>query len=121
MELTTIGRGSDGYPPLLAQIHDPPAKLYVRGDFESLSRPAVAVVGARSCSSYGAQVARDVARELAASGMSSAGSRAASTARRIAGRSRRAGRRSPSSAAGSTATTRAAMRLSRSESVRAAL
>jgi DNA processing protein len=69
VELITIGRGSDRYPPLLAQIHDPPAKLYVRGDFESLSRPAVAVVGARSCSSYGAQVARDLARELAASGI----------------------------------------------------
>jgi DNA processing protein len=34
-----------------------------------LSQPSVAVVGARSCSSYGAQVARDLARELAAAGV----------------------------------------------------
>jgi DNA processing protein len=70
MELTTIARRSARYPPLLAQLHDPPAKLYVRGDPDELARPAVAVVGARSCSAYGAQVARDLARELAASGVS---------------------------------------------------
>ena len=35
----------------------------------SLSRPAVAVVGARACSTYGAQVARALGRELAASGL----------------------------------------------------
>jgi DNA processing protein len=69
VELTAIRRGSDCYPPLLAQIHDPPATLYVRGNPDVLSRSAVAVVGARSCSSYGAQVARDLARELAASGV----------------------------------------------------
>jgi DNA processing protein len=34
-----------------------------------LARPAVAIVGARSCSAYGAQVAREVARELAAAGV----------------------------------------------------
>jgi DNA processing protein len=69
VELTTIRRGCRRYPPLLAQLHDPPSKVYVRGDCECLSRPAVAVVGARSCSPYGAQVARDVARQLAATGV----------------------------------------------------
>ncbi len=34
-----------------------------------LSRPAVAIVGARACSGYGASVARSVARELAAAGL----------------------------------------------------
>jgi DNA processing protein len=34
-----------------------------------LSRPAVAIVGARACSSYGKQVARMVGRELAAAGV----------------------------------------------------
>ena len=34
-----------------------------------LARPAVAVVGARSCSSYGRSVARSLSRELAAAGL----------------------------------------------------
>jgi DNA processing protein len=69
MELTVIRRREARYPPLLAQLHDPPAQLFVRGDPEMLSRPAVAIVGARSCSPYGAQVARDLARELASAGI----------------------------------------------------
>ena len=58
-------------PPLLRAIHDPPRRLYLRGDggSELLARPAVAVVGARACSPYGAQVARMLGRELAAAGV----------------------------------------------------
>ena len=58
-------------PPLLRAIHDPPPRLYLRGagDSELLSRPAVAVVGARDCSAYGAQVARMLGRKLAAAGV----------------------------------------------------
>lgn len=58
-------------PPLLRAIHDPPKRLYLRGegDTELLSRPAVAIVGARACSPYGAQIARMLGRELAAAGV----------------------------------------------------
>jgi DNA processing protein len=58
-------------PPLLRAIHDPPPRLYVRGGGgdELLARPAVAIVGARACSPYGAQVARMLGRELAAAGL----------------------------------------------------
>jgi DNA processing protein len=43
----------------------------VRGaaELELLARPAVAVVGARACSGYGATVARSLARDLAAAGL----------------------------------------------------
>jgi DNA processing protein len=54
---------------LLAQLHDPPAELYVRGEAGILPEPAVAIVGARSCSPYGTQIARSLAREFAASGL----------------------------------------------------
>jgi DNA processing protein len=65
-----VSRGRPGYPALLAELHDPPPRLYLRGGPpELLARPSVAVVGARSCSSYGAQVARDLARELGAAGV----------------------------------------------------
>ena len=58
-------------PPLLRAIHDPPPGLFVRGgaELELLARPAVAIVGARSCSGYGATVARSLGRELAAAGL----------------------------------------------------
>ena len=61
----------DELPPLLRAIHDPPERLYLRGagDPQLLSRPAAAVVGARACSPYGAQVARLLGRELAAAGL----------------------------------------------------
>src|SRR3954447_10157855 len=58
-------------PELLRSIHDPPRRLYVRGHGhpELLARPAVAVVGARACSPYGAQVARLLGRGPAAAGL----------------------------------------------------
>jgi DNA processing protein len=58
-------------PPLVRAMHDPPCGLFVRGDaeLELLARPAVAVVGARACSGYGASVARSLGRELAAAGL----------------------------------------------------
>jgi DNA processing protein len=58
-------------PPLLRAIHDPPARLYLRGNGDAglLAEPAVAIVGARACSPYGAQVARMLGRELAAAGV----------------------------------------------------
>jgi DNA processing protein len=69
VELTALPRRSKLYPRPLAELHDPPAQLYVRGDVDVLSQPSVAIVGARSCSAYGAQVARSLAGELAASGL----------------------------------------------------
>ena len=66
-----LRRRDPGYPPLLAAIHDPPPAIYLRGegDDTTLSRSAVAVVGARSCSAYGRSVARTLGRELAAAGL----------------------------------------------------
>jgi DNA processing protein len=66
-----LPRSHPDFPRLLRAIHDPPAGLFVRGrgDPELLARPAVAVVGARACSPYGAQVARTLGRELTAAGL----------------------------------------------------
>jgi DNA processing protein len=59
------------FPPLLRAIFDPPKRLYVRGGAgdDVLERPAMAIVGARACSPYGAQVARRLGRELARAGL----------------------------------------------------
>ena len=69
--LRWLARSDAAFPPRLRSIHDPPPGVFVRGagSLEVLSEPAVAVVGARSCSEYGAHVARALARELAAAGV----------------------------------------------------
>ena len=66
-----VARSDSRFPPRLKAIFDPPPVLYLRGsgDVELLARRAVAVVGARSCSPYGAQVARTLGRELTAAGL----------------------------------------------------
>jgi DNA processing protein len=66
-----LARSDARFPPLLRAIHDPPAGLFMRGgaDPALVSRPAVAIVGARACSAYGAGVARMLGRELASAGL----------------------------------------------------
>jgi DNA processing protein len=66
-----VRRRDAAFPPLLGAIHDPPPQLYLRGaaEPELLARPSVALVGARSCSSYGRSVTRSLARDLAAAGL----------------------------------------------------
>ena len=69
MTLSTLVRGDAAYPELLETLRDPPGALYLRGErVDLLRQPAVAIVGARSCSPYGAHVGRMLGRELAAAG-----------------------------------------------------
>jgi DNA processing protein len=58
----------DGYPDLLRRIADPPLLLYVRGSVSAAAHPAVALVGARRCTRLGADVAGQLAGELARRG-----------------------------------------------------
>ena len=66
-----VGRSDACFPRALRELHDPPPGVFLRGSGspELLSRTAVAIVGARACSSYGGQVARVLGRELAAAGL----------------------------------------------------
>ena len=66
---TLLVRGGDGYPAMLAATPDAPPVVAVRGDPDSLRRPAVAVVGARNASANGRGFARRLARELAEAGL----------------------------------------------------
>jgi DNA processing protein len=70
VRIRCLERREEGYPLLLAQIPDPPARLWLRGDAASdlLERPSVAIVGARACSGYGRAAARLLATEAAAAG-----------------------------------------------------
>ncbi|HMH83225.1 MAG TPA: DNA-processing protein DprA [Gemmatimonadales bacterium] len=57
------------FPPLLAEIPDPPALLYVRGDLRLLAGPAAGIVGSRDHSPYGADAARLLAAGVARAGV----------------------------------------------------
>jgi DNA processing protein len=69
--LRFVGRSESEFPSAVGAIFDPPAGLFVRGTapLELLDHASVAIVGARACSPYGAQIARMLGRELAAAGL----------------------------------------------------
>jgi DNA processing protein len=56
-----------GYPPLLAEIHDPPVGLYRKGTY-AFGNPCVAIVGSRRATPYGQAVAKKLGAELAQRG-----------------------------------------------------
>lgn len=60
--------GTPEYPASLAQIHDPPYLLYVRGTIEPADAKAVALVGSRKFTGYGRRVAERLAADLARAG-----------------------------------------------------
>jgi DNA processing protein len=66
-----IRRSDSRFPRGLAEIHDPPPGIFVRAarPLAIDACPTVAIVGARACSSYGAAVATELARDLAAAGV----------------------------------------------------
>lgn len=61
--------GDPAYPKALLDIHDPPAILYVKGDPQRLSRPGLAIVGARSATPQGHATAMAFARSLSRAGL----------------------------------------------------
>ncbi len=65
----TVSLGETNYPPLLAQITDPPHTLFVRGTLPPTTQPTLAVVGTRRFTSYGKIVCEDLVTPLAAQGI----------------------------------------------------
>lgn len=77
-QLAALARAGDqvltlsdaAYPALLREIPDPPLLLFVRGKWaDALAQPCLAIVGSRSCSTYGRNVATKLAHDLAAQGL----------------------------------------------------
>jgi DNA processing protein len=60
---------SQTYPAGLRQLHAAPTLLWLRGDAALLDRPAVAIVGTRRNTEYGADTARALAADLARAGI----------------------------------------------------
>jgi DNA processing protein len=57
------------YPPLLAEIADPPFVLFAVGNLERLRLPAIAIVGSREATRYGRDVAARLAKDLSSVGV----------------------------------------------------
>lgn len=60
--------GEPGYPQALAAIDPPPPLIYVKGNAGHLSRPMLAIVGARNGSAAGQKLARLFASSIGAAG-----------------------------------------------------
>ena len=63
-----INAADKRYPPALKQIYDPPPVLYVKGTLERADSLAIAIVGSRRHSTYGAEQASRFAHMLASAG-----------------------------------------------------
>jgi len=63
-----VGVWSDGYPPTLRHLADPPPLLYLKGGWR-FGVPTVAVVGSRKAQPWALDFTRNLARELAAAGV----------------------------------------------------
>ncbi len=61
-------KGTPGYPTALSDIADAPPILWAQGDLTHLTKPMVALVGARNASSLGTRMAKKLAEELGAAG-----------------------------------------------------
>jgi DNA processing protein len=61
--------GDEAYPERLLDLPDPPVSLFVQGEPSASAPPAVAIVGARRCSTYGREVAEGLGQGLAAAGL----------------------------------------------------
>ena len=57
------------YPYMLCLLHDMPYAVYAKGRLPDVSRPSIAIVGARSCSPYGKKQAEILSRALAEAGV----------------------------------------------------
>lgn len=67
-EIIEVTTEEQSFPKLLSQIHDPPKKLYCRGNISLLNSSCFAVVGTRKLTSYGKETAQQIVRDLANNG-----------------------------------------------------
>ncbi len=64
-----LDQEDDQYPHLLKEIYDPPLVLYIKGVIPEKWRPGIAMVGSRTISHYGQEMARKFGYQLAYAGL----------------------------------------------------
>ncbi|MBE5923671.1 MAG: DNA-protecting protein DprA [Lachnospiraceae bacterium] len=68
-KVSFIYPAQDSYPEKLLCIDDSPTGLYLKGSLPKEEQKSVAIIGARSCTHYGREMARFYGRELAKCGV----------------------------------------------------
>lgn len=69
MIIEEISIKNNKYPNQLKNIYDPPAKLYVLGNWSILNQRNFAIVGSRKATQYGKKIAMQISKELAENGL----------------------------------------------------
>ena len=69
MKLKMINFEDEFYPESLRNIDNPPKKLYVQGDETILNNKCLSIIGSRNCTEYGAEMAKNFARDFAEMGI----------------------------------------------------
>lgn len=59
----------NNYPEQLRKIENPPKQLYLEGNIKLLDTPGIAIIGSRTCTSYGKRVATAFASKLSEYGV----------------------------------------------------
>jgi DNA processing protein len=67
--MDVVRHGSAEFPPLLAEISDPPPLLWTRGNRSLFDGPCVAIVGARAATRDGIETAYQIAGDLTRAGI----------------------------------------------------
>jgi len=57
------------YPQKLKEIYDPPILIYYYGDISMANEKVIAVIGTRSCTSYGKKIATEISHDLSKIGI----------------------------------------------------
>ena len=67
--VTALAWHDPAYPPLLAEIYNPPPVIFVRGSLTPQDAHSVTVVGSRRATTYGREVAGILSQDLARNGV----------------------------------------------------
>ena len=67
--VNVVIKGAPDYPKVLMQYKEAPEFLFYKGNLPDPKKAAVAIVGARACSSYGRKMAKDIGRDLSNAGV----------------------------------------------------
>ncbi|MBN1232750.1 MAG: DNA-processing protein DprA [Candidatus Coatesbacteria bacterium] len=63
-----IDINSEDYPEWLKEIHNPPPFLFYKGNIDTLKPPKISIVGSRSTTQFGREIAYKLAKEISAEG-----------------------------------------------------
>ncbi len=66
--INVISLDNPSYPEMLREIDDAPVVLYLKGEVQPHDKYAIAVVGSRKLTHYGASIAENISEELASMG-----------------------------------------------------